>query len=74
VFWVISVQFDLRNTLPKLGPFLLGHPVYIYTRDRLIIVHIVYVLTVGFVISYVITFREASLFVQDFVLSECQTR
>ena len=28
VFWVISVQFDLRNTLPKLGPFLLGHPAY----------------------------------------------
>ena len=28
MFWVISVQFDLRNTLPKLGPFLLGHPVY----------------------------------------------
>jgi len=25
VFWVISVQFDLRNTLPKLGPFLLGY-------------------------------------------------
>jgi len=29
MFWVISVQFDLRNTLPKLGPFLLGHPVYV---------------------------------------------
>jgi len=28
VFWIISVQFDLRNTLPKLSPFLLGHPVY----------------------------------------------
>ena len=28
MFWVISVQFDLRNTLPKLGPFLLGHAVY----------------------------------------------
>ena len=27
VFWVISVQFDLRNTLPKSGPFLLLHPV-----------------------------------------------
>ena len=25
VFWVISVQFDLRNTLPKFGPL---HPVY----------------------------------------------
>ena len=30
MFRVISVQFDLRNTLPKLGPFLLGQPVYIY--------------------------------------------
>ena len=27
VFLVISVQFDLRNTLPKSGPFLLLHPV-----------------------------------------------
>ena len=28
VFWVISVQFNIRNTLPKFCPFLLGHPVY----------------------------------------------
>src|SRR5215471_5961613 len=28
VFWVISVYFNLRNTLPKSGTFLLGHPVY----------------------------------------------
>ena len=28
VFWVISVQFNVRNTLPKFCPFLLGHPVY----------------------------------------------
>jgi hypothetical protein len=30
VFWVISVYFNIRNTLPKSGTFLLGHPVYIY--------------------------------------------
>jgi len=30
VFWVISVYFNLRNTFPKFGTFLLGHPVYIY--------------------------------------------
>jgi len=30
VFWVISVHFNIRNTLPKSGTFLLGHPVYIY--------------------------------------------
>jgi hypothetical protein len=29
VFWVISVNFNIRNTLPKSGPFLLCHPVYI---------------------------------------------
>jgi len=29
VFWVISVYFNIRNTLPKSGTFLLGHPVYI---------------------------------------------
>jgi hypothetical protein len=28
VFWVISVHFSLRNTLPKFGTFLLGHSVY----------------------------------------------
>ena len=25
VFWVISVHFNIRNTLPKTGIFLLGH-------------------------------------------------
>ena len=30
MFWVTSVYFNLRNTLPKFGTFLLGHPVYIY--------------------------------------------
>ena len=29
MFWVISVYFNIRNTLPKSGTFLLGHPVYI---------------------------------------------
>ena len=28
MFWVISVYFNIRNTLPKFCPFLLGHPVY----------------------------------------------
>jgi len=28
VFWVILVYFNIRNTLPKSGTFLLGHPVY----------------------------------------------
>jgi len=27
VFWVILVYFNIRNTLPKSGTFLLGHPV-----------------------------------------------
>ena len=30
MFWVISVYFNIRNTLPKSGTFLLGHPVYIF--------------------------------------------
>jgi len=29
VFWVISVYFNIRNTLPKSGTFVLGHPVYV---------------------------------------------
>ena len=28
MFWVISVYFNIRNTLPKFCVFLLGHPVY----------------------------------------------
>ena len=28
MFWVISVYFNIRNTLSKSGTFLLGHPVY----------------------------------------------
>jgi len=30
VFWVTSVYFNIRNTLPKSGTFLLGHPVCNY--------------------------------------------
>jgi len=36
VFWVISVYFNIRNTLPKFCPFLLAHPVYtsiIHSQD-----------------------------------------
>ena len=30
MFWVISVYFNIGNTLPKSGTFLLlGHPVYV---------------------------------------------
>ena len=32
VFWVISVYFNIRNTLPKSGTFLLGH---LYKREVL---------------------------------------
>ena len=32
MFWVISVYFNIRNTLPKSGTFLLGHPVYTPTH------------------------------------------
>jgi len=36
VFWVISVYFNIRNTLPKSGTLLLGHPVYIQGVSRLV--------------------------------------
>ena len=29
MFWVISVYFNIRNTLPKSDTFLLGHSVYV---------------------------------------------
>jgi hypothetical protein len=32
VFWVISVYFNIRNTLPKSRTFLLGHPVYMFVH------------------------------------------
>ena len=32
MFWVISVYFNIRDTLPKSGTFLLEHPVYIITK------------------------------------------
>ena len=36
MFWVISVYFNIRNTLPKFCPFLLGHPVdYIHASDSI---------------------------------------
>ena len=34
MFWRISVYFNIRNTLPKSGTFLLGHPVYTLLRGR----------------------------------------
>jgi hypothetical protein len=36
VFWVISVYFNIRNTLPKFCPFLLGHPVYADAVDKML--------------------------------------
>ena len=30
MFWVISVYFNIRNTLPKFCPFLLGHCIYVW--------------------------------------------
>jgi len=45
VFWVISVYFNIRNTLPKSGTFLLGHPVYNYSftsRVSTVVPHIKY--------------------------------
>jgi len=34
VFWVISVYFNIRNTLSKSGTFLLGHSVYVDTHTE----------------------------------------
>jgi len=31
---VISVYFNIRNSLPKSGTFLLGHPVYAFSSHR----------------------------------------
>ena len=34
MFWIISVYFNIRNTLPKTGTFLLGH-LYMNLETRL---------------------------------------
>jgi hypothetical protein len=34
MFWVISVYFNIRNTLPKSGTFLLGYPVFQCMLER----------------------------------------
>ena len=39
MFWVISVYFNIRNTLPKSGTFLLGHPVYPLHRSNLCLLY-----------------------------------
>ena len=33
MFWVISVYFNIRNTIPKFCPFLLEHPVYMTKKN-----------------------------------------
>jgi len=55
VFWVISVYFNIRNTLPKFCPFLLGHPVY----TGLVVssgFYVMCVLSLLFVFVYVVMF------------------
>ena len=39
MFWVISVYFNIRNTLPKFCPFLLGHPVYLVHTHTCFFIH-----------------------------------
>jgi hypothetical protein len=34
VFWVISVNLNIMNTLPKAGIFLSGHPVYRMSQEK----------------------------------------
>ena len=36
LFWFISVYFNIRNTLPKFCPFLLGHPIFSGKLEMLI--------------------------------------
>ena len=43
VFWVISVYFNIRNTLPDSGTFLLGHPVYTYTNKEHVLIYFVFI-------------------------------
>ena len=40
MFWVISVYFNIRNTLPKSGTFLLGHRVYCNVKNLNVLMYI----------------------------------
>ena len=54
MFWVISVYFNIRNTLPKSGTFLLGHPVCIKEVKRTYLKCVV-VDNVGYCFIYIVT-------------------
>jgi hypothetical protein len=45
VFWVISVYFNIRNTLPKSSTFLLGHSVYEVLTSVAKKIHIIWHIT-----------------------------
>jgi hypothetical protein len=49
VFWVVSVYFNIRNTLPKSGTFLLGHPVYVHIFTYVRRVVVMYYIICGYV-------------------------
>ena len=53
MFSVISVYFNIRNTLPKSGTFLLGHPVYIY----------IYMCVYGIVFRYTHTHTHTHIYI-----------
>jgi hypothetical protein len=63
VFWVISVYFNIRNTLPKFGTFLLGHPVYIYIAHWS--VNVAYVVML---VTYVVAFVCMNIILRPLVL------
>ena len=66
MFWVISVYFNIRNTLPKFCPFILGHPAY--TRTHTLTSH-----TVHFSVQKIERTNSATLSgpLQQFVTMNC---
>jgi hypothetical protein len=85
VFWVISVSFNIRNTLPKFGTFFLGHPVYLFVLYTYIILclkllqsvfnlsHLFVLLIDANIIYSTVLLRETSLYLSVIISNSTVT-
>ena len=65
MFWVISVYFNIRNTLPKSGTFLLGHPVCIQNKTPVITPVVVMIYGVHEKLSYICNSLRTTLYAEQ---------
>jgi hypothetical protein len=68
VFFVISVYFDIRNTLPKSGSFLLGYSVYTHIIADNNRIHTVFLSEVNFFLQKSYTFTVFHIYTEKNLL------